>query len=206
MLDVSKEAVPVGTVAGFQLLLLLKMLSAGTASQVAFCARATPGSSAATATNVVVASSAAIRPFRRSRTSNAAPGPSTAASDPLASDPSRLIPPRGQPEVRFDRLRRASGATPVRGITKRVWRMRNTRGHFPVRWLHPSRRGQEAAPQDEECVPRMLRSAKRCAADPGSIVHSASPWVPALRCIVKYAAPRPGHETHCFTLSQDEVT
>jgi len=67
MLDVSKEAVPVGTVAGFQLLLLLKMLSAGTASQVAFCARATPGSSAATATNVVVASSAAIRPFRRSR-------------------------------------------------------------------------------------------------------------------------------------------
>jgi len=110
MLDVSKEAVPVGTVAGFQLLLLLKMLSAGTASQVAFCARATPGSSAATATNVVVASSAAIRPFRRSRTSNAAPGPSTAASDPLASDPSRLIPPRGQPEVRFDRLRREQAA------------------------------------------------------------------------------------------------
>src|SRR6266446_1909363 len=61
------------------------------------------------------------------------------------------------------------------------------------------------APQDEGCVPRMLRSAKRCAADPGSIVHSASPWVPALRCIVKNAAPRPGHGTHCFTLSQDEV-
>jgi len=49
---------------------------------------------------------------------------------------------------------------------------------------------------DEKCVPRMLRSARgsalraaraqapRCAADPGSIAHSASPWVPALRCIV----------------------
>ena len=35
----------------------------------------------------------------------------------------------------------------------------------------------------------------RCAADPGSIVHSASPWVPALRCTVKNAAPRPGHES-----------
>ena len=33
-----------------------------------------------------------------------------------------------------------------------------------------------------------------CAADPGPIVHSARPWVPALRCIVKNAAPRPGHE------------
>src|SRR5882724_8960335 len=44
----------------------------------------------------------------------------------------------------------------------------------------------------------------RCAADPGSIMYSASPWVPALRCIVKNAAPRPGHETHCFKLSQDD--
>src|SRR6266404_7670861 len=79
-------------------------------------------------------------------------------------------------------------------------------------------------PHDEKCVPRMLRSAlgsapraaraqaPRCAADPGSIAHSASPWVPALRCIVpddashrrENAAPRPGHETHCFTLSQDD--
>jgi len=32
-----------------------------------------------------------------------------------------------------------------------------------------------------------------CAADPGSILHTASLWVPALRCIVKNAAPRPGH-------------
>ena len=51
----------------------------------------------------------------------------------------------------------------------------------------------------------MLRSAKRCAADPGPIVHSASAWVPALRCIVQNAALHPGHETHCFTLSQNEV-
>src|SRR5229473_7055721 len=70
---------------------------------------------------------------------------------------------------------------------------------------HPSRRGEDAAPQDDGSVPRMLRSAKRCAADPGSIVHSASAWVPALRCIVQNAAPRPGHEMHCFTLSQDEA-
>jgi hypothetical protein len=45
-------------------------------------------------------------------------------------------------------------------------------------------------------VPRMLRSAIsaftrvfdglwRCAADPGSIAHSASAWVPAVRCIVR---------------------
>ncbi len=33
-----------------------------------------------------------------------------------------------------------------------------------------------------------------CAADPGPILHSASPWVPALRSSVKNAAPRPGHE------------
>jgi hypothetical protein len=37
-----------------------------------------------------------------------------------------------------------------------------------------------------------------CAADPGS------KWVPALRCIVKNAAPCPGNETGCFALSQDE--
>jgi hypothetical protein len=32
-----------------------------------------------------------------------------------------------------------------------------------------------------------------CAADPGSI-RLCRDWVPALRCIVKNAAPRPGHE------------
>jgi hypothetical protein len=52
--------------------------------------------------------------------------------------------------------------------------------------------------KDEGCVPRMLRSAPLfsawCAADPGSILHSALPWVPALRSSVKNAAPRPGHE------------
>ncbi len=67
--------------------------------------------------------------------------------------------------------------------------------------------------RDEECVPRMLRSAISaftrvfdalclaawCAADPGPILHSASPWVPALRCIVKNAAPRPGHEMTATT-------
>jgi ribulose-5-phosphate 4-epimerase/fuculose-1-phosphate aldolase len=44
----------------------------------------------------------------------------------------------------------------------------------------------------------MLRSAPHfaawCAADPGPIVHSASPWVPALRSSVKNAAPRPDTE------------
>src|SRR6266446_4406869 len=38
-------------------------------------------------------------------------------------------------------------------------------------------------------VPRTLRNAKRCAAEPGSIK-----LVPALRSSVKNAAPRPGHE------------
>src|SRR6266852_5168108 len=33
-----------------------------------------------------------------------------------------------------------------------------------------------------------------CAADPGSILHCAPSWVPALRSSVKNAAPRPGHE------------
>jgi len=80
MLDVSKKAVPIGTVAVLQLALLLKLPSVGLASQVASCARATPGSSAATATNAVVASSAAIRQFRRWRAGNAVPGRSTAAN------------------------------------------------------------------------------------------------------------------------------
>ena len=80
VLDVPKKAVPVGTVAGVQLVAVLKTFVAGAASQVAFCARATPGSSAATATNAVVASSAAIRPFRRWRSGNTVPDPSTAAN------------------------------------------------------------------------------------------------------------------------------
>src|SRR3984893_9552600 len=71
-------------------------------------------------------------------------------------------------------------------------------------------RDREAASwgKDEGCVPRMLRSAPHfaawCAADPGPIVHSASPWVPALRSSVKNAAPRPGHGTHCFTRYRDD--
>jgi hypothetical protein len=43
-----------------------------------------------------------------------------------------------------------------------------------------------------------------CAADPGSILHSASPWVTALRSSVKNAAPRPGHEARCLTGSRDD--
>src|ERR1700682_2907687 len=39
----------------------------------------------------------------------------------------------------------------------------------------------------------MLRSAKRCAADPGPMIPTLL-WVPALRSSVKNAAPRPGHE------------
>src|ERR1700738_2241128 len=51
---------------------------------------------------------------------------------------------------------------------------------------------------------RAMVFAARSAADPGSIVHSASPWVPALRSSVKNAAPRPGHGTHCFTRYRDD--
>ena len=42
----------------------------------------------------------------------------------------------------------------------------------------------------------MLRSAKRCAADPGPIVTQPKVRVPALRSSVKYAAPRPGHDAY----------
>src|SRR5712675_1883629 len=45
-------------------------------------------------------------------------------------------------------------------------------------------------------VPRMLRSAAVaawCTADAGAHAHDEV-WVPALRCIVKDAAPRPGHD------------
>src|ERR1700686_2200014 len=51
----------------------------------------------------------------------------------------------------------------------------------------------------------MLRSAAPfaawCAADPGSIVREVGPGSAEQR---EGAAPRPGHETHCFTLSQDD--
>src|SRR5258706_11010228 len=71
--------------------------------------------------------------------------------------------------------------------------------------------------------PRMLRSATDaftrvfdalwgCAAS-GVHCAPASPWVPALRCIVpddashrrESAAPRPGHETYCVTLSRGDA-
>src|SRR5271169_5545526 len=51
---------------------------------------------------------------------------------------------------------------------------------------------------------RVFDALWRCAADPGSIGHCASAWVPALRCIVKNAAPRPGHGVQLLTPSQDE--
>ena len=43
--------------------------------------------------------------------------------------------------------------------------------------VHPSRRGEDAAPQDEDCVrsaPRMQRSALAGAADPGSRLRVGS--------------------------------
>ena len=62
----------------------------------------------------------------------------------------------------FAAARRAAmeAAKPRKVFTRRLER-------FTVRWLHPSRRAPAAgSSQDEGCVPR----AKRCAADPGSIV------------------------------------
>ena len=56
VLDVPKNAVPVGTVAGFQLAAVLKSPDAGLSSQVASCALAAPGANAVTATSAVVAS------------------------------------------------------------------------------------------------------------------------------------------------------
>ena len=56
VLDVPKNAVPVGTMAGFQLARVLKLPDAGVRSQVASCALAAPGANAVTATSAVVAS------------------------------------------------------------------------------------------------------------------------------------------------------
>src|SRR5712671_6617686 len=42
-------------------------------------------------------------------------------------------------------------------------------------------------------APDAAQRSLRCAADPGPMDRKV--WVPALRCIVKNAAPRPGHET-----------
>src|SRR6187431_2734966 len=50
-------------------------------------------------------------------------------------------------------------------------------------------------------LPRMRRSAKRCAAKPGPI--RVAPGVPALRSGVKNAAPRPGHASP--RLAESEV-
>jgi hypothetical protein len=62
--DAPKDAVPVGTVAGAQLAAELKIPDPGLRSQVASCARAIPGSSAAATPNAVVASTAAMRHSR----------------------------------------------------------------------------------------------------------------------------------------------
>jgi hypothetical protein len=82
LVEVPKNAVPVGTAAGFQLAVVLKSAVPGLASQVAFCARAAPGNSAATAINAVVASSAAMRRFERWRIGAA--GRSSGISEKLA--------------------------------------------------------------------------------------------------------------------------
>jgi hypothetical protein len=58
-LVVSKNAVPVGTVAGVQLAAVLKSAEPGLRSQVASYARAAPDNSAATVNSAAVASSAA---------------------------------------------------------------------------------------------------------------------------------------------------
>ena len=59
VVDVPKKAVPVGTAAGVQLAAVLKSPLPGAASQVASCARAAWGSSAANPTSAVDARSAA---------------------------------------------------------------------------------------------------------------------------------------------------
>src|ERR1700679_4219258 len=48
-----------------------------------------------------------------------------------------------------------------------------------------------------ECCATRRPFAAGCAADPGSkSPFHVSEWVPALRCSVKNAAPRPGHDIH----------
>src|SRR6266851_255104 len=57
-------------------------------------------------------------------------------------------------------------------------------------------RAPDAAQRHQRVNARLRRAALAawCAADPGSVLHSAPSWVPALRSSVKNAAPRPGHE------------
>src|SRR4051794_3001551 len=50
-------------------------------------------------------------------------------------------------------------------------------------------------------VSRALRSAKRCAAEPGSLRTPYLCAVPALRSGMKNAAPRPGHELFLLQLA-----
>src|SRR5687767_14896894 len=61
-------------------------------------------------------------------------------------------------------------------------------------------RGASVKSRMSRLVPRMRRSAKRCAAKPGPI--AAAVWVPALRSSAKSAAPRPGHASPRFSKSQ----
>ena len=88
VLDVPKNAVPVGTIAGFQLVAVLKSPDVGLGSQVASCALAVPGANAVTATSAVVASSAPRRQFQ--------PLPDNLDGAPPGAPlwrPSRLLPP-----------------------------------------------------------------------------------------------------------------
>jgi hypothetical protein len=46
---------------------------------------------------------------------------------------------------------------------------------------------------DLSCIETASRRLVSTTADPGSTLRAGCLWVPALRCIVKNAAPRPGH-------------
>jgi hypothetical protein len=64
------------------------------------------------------------------------------------------------------------------------------------RFLHNSgvsRRGNAAVRLRAPDAAQRAALAAWCAADPGSMLRAGCLWVPALRCIVKNAAPRPGH-------------
>jgi hypothetical protein len=81
---VPKNAVPVGTVAGLQLVAVLKWPVPGLGSQV--CALAAPGANAVTATSAVIANSAALWHFSRLRaTQRATQCPLQPAREPSRS-------------------------------------------------------------------------------------------------------------------------
>src|SRR5471030_1416064 len=93
------------------------------------------------------------------------------------------MPCRATPPARFTSQRYARiSVHPMQSIRP---------GHFPIRWLHPSRRGQEAAPPDEVLDPHGEERGNAARLEPRGhgIRHHDSTQEELV--LVKPATPRP---------------